>query len=70
MRGVLHRFGVREVLFVSLEDGRTVDHRVKRGPFLEVDVDKLIRNQPRRRFDRLVSTNMANGGWGLGEGLC
>ena len=67
MRGVLHRFGVCEVLLVSLEDGRTVDHRVKRGPFLEIDVDELIRNQPRRCFDRLVPANMANGGWGLGE---
>lgn len=70
MRCVLHGFDVCKVLLVSLEDGWAMDHRVERGPFLEVDVDELIRDQPRGRFNRPVPTNMANGRWRLGERLC
>lgn len=46
-----------------------MDHWVKRGPLLEVNVDELIRHEPGRRLDSLVSPVI--GDWlRLGQGAC
>lgn len=38
----LKSFRVGKILLVCLENGRSVDNWIKRSPFLEEDVDKLI----------------------------
>lgn len=44
-----------------------MDHWVKRGPFLEVNVDELVRHDPGRRLDSLVSTVIGDGLSRLGQ---
>ena len=58
----LERFHIRNKLFVRLENRGAVDNRIKRGPFLEENVDELIRDESRRYFERLIGTWVGNRG--------
>lgn len=69
MRTALQRLSVGKVLFVGLENGRAMDHWVERGPFLEVDVDELIRHETRWCLNGLVCRSVCKGRWRLGQRL-
>lgn len=41
---VFQGIAIIQILFISLENGRAMHDRVQRGPFLEEDVNELVRD--------------------------